>query len=270
MHDNRAFRTIFTLPRLRASSTTALTVPKVPEPKVVTGDSEVDAMLWLHQLVNIGDAALNEHALRAAGKLKSSPEELRRRYQDILCSQSHGSAIVVALQTMNFGNLEAQAKNATERLKKEHESLRRFGSVDALFDNTAAEAACVDALSGLDTNDGSILGYDEKKADARFARTTALAPATIADCLHGMKFWKTLYWLRAPFGYGDPAPEGAAHDDFLFRRLAVITPRSKAEALAALACVENQDFDRTEAPAILRNLVGSGWRVRAESESVVD
>lgn len=270
MKNNRAFRAIFTLPPLRTSSATALTVPKMPEPKVVTGDSEVDAMLWLQQLVNIGDAVLIEHALRAARKLKSSPEDLRRRYQDILHSQSQGSAIVVALQTMNFGNLEAQAKNATERLKKEHEALSRFGSVDALFDNTAAEAACIDALSGLATNDGSILGYDEKKADARFSRKPALVPATIADCLHGMKFWKTLYWLRAPFGYGDPASEGSAHDDFLFRQLAFVTPRSKAEALAALDCVENQDFDRTEAPAILRNLVGSGWCVRTELEAVVD
>lgn len=270
MRNNRAFRAIFTLPPLRASRATALTVATMPESKSVTGDREVDAMLWLQQVVNTGDAVLIEHTLRAAKKLKSSPEDLRRRYQDILHSQSQGSAIVVALQTMNFGNLEAQAKNATERLKKEHEALSRFGSVDALFDNTAAEAACVDALSGLDKEDGSLLVYDEKKVDARFARKAELVPATIADCLHGMKFWKTLYRLRAPFGCGDPAPEGSAHDDFLFRQLAFITPRSKVEALAALDCVESQDFDRTEAPAILRNLVGSGWCVRAELEAVAD
>lgn len=57
--DNAKLRAFFRLPEPTASASTALQ-PQVapPEPVSVTGDQDMDAMLWLRQVVQSGDAGL--------------------------------------------------------------------------------------------------------------------------------------------------------------------------------------------------------------------
>ncbi len=69
MQDNQAFRALFTLPPIQPSASTSLTVPEMPAPKVVTGDREVDAVLWLQECVRTGHQALIDKALEAAKKI---------------------------------------------------------------------------------------------------------------------------------------------------------------------------------------------------------
>ena len=57
--DNAKLREFFRLPEPTASTSTALQPPVAPpEPVAVTGDRDMDAVLWLRQVVQSGDAGL--------------------------------------------------------------------------------------------------------------------------------------------------------------------------------------------------------------------
>lgn len=49
--DNPRHRAMFTLPPLQSSGETLPAVPELPPQQVVTGDKEIDALLWLRQVI---------------------------------------------------------------------------------------------------------------------------------------------------------------------------------------------------------------------------
>lgn len=102
MQDNQAFRALFTLPPIQPSNSTALAVPEMPMPKVVTGDREVDAVLWLQECVRTGHPALIDKALEAAKKITTPMEDLSLRYSQHLMRQNR-SSMMAALCSMGFG-----------------------------------------------------------------------------------------------------------------------------------------------------------------------
>lgn len=263
MQDNQAFRELFSLPPIQASTSTALTVPETPAPKVVTGDRELDAVLWLRDCIKTGHEGLMATALEAFGKICTPADQLQKRYDAWLLESSAGNSFGVFLRGMGFSDLAGLAQTSREHFARRHDALARFGSVKNLFRDTAAEAACKKALRGLKrSKPHGWLEYDSEQTDARFSAHQALAPHTLADCLHGMEFSTTLYWIRHACepNAGDHWPAFQAHDDFCFRSLARIPPCSKEEALAVLEFLEAREYmDRDETPAILRNLVASGW-----------
>lgn len=261
MQDNQALRALFSLPAINASVSTSLVVPEVPKPKNETGDREVDAVLWLQDVVRTGHQPHIEMALEAAKRIKTPMKELGLRYGSYLMRQ-HGSSVMAAFGSMGFGELESNARAAIERKAKQHVALSRFGSIDALFGETAAETACKKALRGVKRKKGSLCLYDHQQAEERFARKPDLIPQTLTDCLHEQAYWRELYWLRAPFDgcASDPHPAGEAHDDYCFAMLAKIAPRTKGEALAVFEYLEEHDAtDRKEGPDIIRNLISGGW-----------
>lgn len=260
MQDNQAFRALFSLPPIQASASTALTVPEMPAPKVVTGDREVDAVLWLQECVRTGHQALIDKALEAAKKITTPIQDLGLRYGQHLMRQ-HGSSMMAAMGSIGFGELESQAKGAIERQRKQHVALSHFGTVEALFSDTPAEAACKKAIRGVKRlKDRAYNDYDMEQVAERFAKKADLQPHTLSDCLYGRDYWNQLYWLRAPFGNGDAPAYTQAHDDLCFATLAKIAPRSKDESLAVLVHMEERDAEgREESPRILRNLVTGGW-----------
>lgn len=263
MQDNQAFRELFSLPPIQASTSTALTAPETPAPKVVTGDRELDAVLWLRECIKTGHAALIAPALDAFKKIRTPPDELEKRYCAWLRENSGGNPFAVIFGGMGFANLAGLAQKSSEQLARRHDAIARFGSVENLFKDTRAEAACKKALRGLKrSKPHGWLEYDSEQTDARFSAHQALAPRTQADCLHGMEFSTTLYWIRHACepNAGDHWAAFQAHEDFCFRSLARIAPCSKEEALAVLEYLEAREYmDRDETPAILRNLVASGW-----------
>ena len=261
MQDNQAFRALFSLPPIQASTSTALTVPETPAPKVVTGDREIDAVLWLQECVRTGHQVLIDKALEAAKKIATPMKDLGLRYGQYLMRKHSGSMMIAAMGSMGFGELESQAENAIERRRKQHAALSHFGTVEALFSDTPAEAACKKALRGVKRiKDGIFNYYDLEQVAERFAKRPDLQPNTLADCLHGRDYWNKLYWLRAPFGNGDSPVYAQAHDDHCFAMLAKIAPRAKDESLAVLVHLEGKEaLDRSEAPTILRNLIAGGW-----------
>lgn len=261
MQDNQAFRALFSLPPIQASGSTALTVPEMPAPKVITGDREIDAVLWLQECVATGHQLLIDKALEAAKKITTPMKALGTRYGQYLARQ-HGDSFIAALGSMGFGQLEEQAKGAIEKKQKQHVALSRFGTVEALFNDTPAEAACKKALRGVKRfKDRAYNDYDMEQVAERFAKKADLQPHTLSDCLYGLAYWDELYKLRSPFSEcGDPPSHGQAHDDHCFSLMAAIAPRSKDEALAVHDYMEEHDVvGRTEVPSILRNLISGGW-----------
>jgi len=260
MQDNQALRSLFTLPPVQTSSSTALAVPEMPSPKVVTGDREVDAVLWLQECIRTGHEALIAKALEAAKKITTPMEELSLRYGQYLARQK--GAFAAALGSMSFGELERQASSAIDKKNKKHEALSRFGSIEALFADTPAEATCKQALHRAKRGPGKLPWnqYDHEHAAKCFLKSPALAPATLSDCLYALGYWRALYWQRDPFDCGDSGPAAQEHDNFCFARLAVLAPRGKEEALTVLEYLEEHEgADREEGPAILRNLIAGGW-----------
>lgn len=256
--NNAAFRALFSLPPIRESSSTDLTIPTMPPQTAITGDDEVDAMLWLQAVVDTGNQALIDKALEAAKRINTPMKTLADRYSEHIM-RSGGHIMQAVFATMGFGELEARAGGAIAKAARRHEALSRFGSEAALFCKTPAEEACERALRGLEQvkTKGGWHEFDAAQADARFA-AHQLTPHTLADVLYVHDYGAALYSLRhaASPDASDHWPEFQEHEDHAFRMLARIPPRDTAEALAVLDHLEkNGLMDRTETSSILRNLI---------------
>ena len=259
--DNQAFRSLFTLPPVQTSASTALTVPEMPEPKVVTGDRELDAVLWLRDCIKTAHPALIDKAMGAFRQIKTPAKELEDRYCAWLRASSGGNPFAVVFGGLGFARLDDLAKDSIKRKARRGEAMARFGSAEEIFKLTPAEVLCKRSLSGLKESK-TWRKYDADAAARRFATVPDLVPHTLADCLHQQEYCDSLYWLRNEIDRdsSDPVLELGAHDDYCFAMLAKITPRTKDEALAVLAHIEQNDAkDREETPAILRNLITGGW-----------
>jgi hypothetical protein len=253
--DNPKHRELFTLPPIKASAGTDLAVPELPPQEAVTGDKEVDALLWLRSVIKTGQAAHIEKAMLAAERIKTPLDDLEKRYTKIMIAKHPGS-LSAAFASIGFADLKGLARRSVEDACKRQEAHSRFG--DNLFADTPAERFCADALAGLDRGDSWT--FDAAEVDARFAECADLLPHTLSDCLHELAYWSDLYWLRAAVsdcGTGDPSPEAGARADFAFRSLARIRARTKDEAIAVFRYVADPDqMGRDEANDILLNLIG--------------
>lgn len=263
--DNPAFRALFTLPPVRVSASTALVVPEMPPQEIVTGDREVDAVLWLQAVVKTGNPDLIAKALQARRFIKTPMKVLGDRYAEYVMRQSNGDTMGAAFASMGFGELERKAAAATERATRRHEALARFGSVDALFEKTPAEQACERALRGAKKfkwgSKDAFNGFNSTDAAQRFAKYIELTPHTLSDCLHALAYAHEIYDLRAASepNSGEHWPAFQEHSDFTFACMASIAPRSKDEALRVLDYLDEDRMARTESPAILRNLIAGGF-----------
>lgn len=252
--DNARQRELFSLPPIKASAETLPSVLELPPQQAVTGDAEVDALLWLREVINTGQAALIERAMEAAKRIRTPLAELAKRYRDHLTATQPGN-LFAALMSFNMEDLEGLAAKAIERERRRIEGAARFG--DALLLDTEAERFCIEVLAGLKADR---MGFFDKDAVAeRFNARPELLPHTLADCLHELDYWRRLYWLRNAVDRdaSDSAPEAYARECFVFGLLALIRPRDKAEALAVLRyLLDQQRKDDSETDAILANLIG--------------
>jgi hypothetical protein len=259
--DNLKHRELFSLPPMVASASTAVVVPELPAQQVVTGDKEIDAVLWLQQVVSTGQPDLIAKAMEAKARIKTPMEKLEKRYRDILTAKNPGN-LFAALSSFGFGNLEDQAKRAVRRNVLATEALARFGSETGVFTNTPAEDFIVAALDGVKFEGRHGLPEFTPKVARAFRAHPGYLPHTLSDCLHELVYWSNLYRLRHAVckDAGDGIHEEWVRRDFVFELMATIRPRSKHEALAVMKYMmgngEGDDhMDRTGAEAILLNLV---------------
>lgn len=253
--DNEAHRALFTLPPITASAETLPSVPELPPQQRVTGDKEVDALLWLRSIINTGQAALIERAMEAAKKIKTPPDVLEKRYREYLTTTNPGN-LFAALSSFSFADLESLSVQAIKQHRQRLEGVARFGG--ALMDDTEAEVFCIEALRGLEA-DGKFGDFAKDEAADRFSAHSDLLPHTQADCLRELDYWHQLYLLRHAVDRdcSDGPPEASARDWFVFGLLAEIRPRDKQEALAVFRYMVSSDRnDMKESEAILCNLIG--------------
>ncbi|WP_233425955.1 hypothetical protein [Pseudomonas monteilii] len=253
--DNEQHRAMFTLPPINASTETLPSVPELPPQEVVTGDKEVDAVLWLRSIISTGQIALIERAMEGAKKIRTPLDVLEKRYRDYLVATNPGHPFA-AMSSFGFADLDALATRAIEQHRLRLEGTARFG--DALLADTEAESFCIDALRGLLAT-GQFGDFDKGQVADRFNAHPELLPHTLADCLYELDYWDQLYRLRNAVDRdaSDGPPEATARDWFVFGLLAQIRPRDKAEALVVFRyLVASQRDDMAESEAILCNLIG--------------
>lgn len=252
--DNAKHRELFSLPPIRESEETLPSVPELPPQEDITGDREVDAVLWLHQVINTGNAALIERAMEGARKIKTPLTVLQQRYKQYLID-TYPDNPLAAFGAYGFSDLEGLAIAAIERQRLQVEAIARFG--DRLMSDTPAEAFCVEVLAGLEFSE-AYLPFDEASVAERFKAHPELIPQTLADCLHELKYWKHLHRLRSASckEYCQPLEEVTSRDWFVFGLLAEIRPRDTEEAKAVLRyLLECGRRDVIGADAILENII---------------
>ena len=253
--DNEAHRALFSLPPIRHSSQTLPAVPELPPQQRVTGDKEVDAVIWLRQVIGTGQAALIEKAMQGAKKIKTPLKEVEKRYQAWLMKENPGS-LFAALSSFDFANLEGLAKKSIEKAARQHEARSRFG--DELVAETPAESFCITALHRLKADRMDF--YADADVDKRFQAHPELLPQTLTDCLRELAYWQDLYWLRNSVDShsSDGPREAYARSRFAFRCLGRIRTSGKTEAVSVLKYLTD-DRDRLndgDTEAILFNLLG--------------
>lgn len=254
--DNEAHRAMFSLPPMRDSAETLPVVPELPPQKRVTGDKEVDAVLWLREVIGTGQAALIDKAMEGAKKIKTPLDKLEKRYRDWL-TQNHPGNLFAALSSFDFANLEGLATKSIQKAARQHEARSRFG--DDLFAETPAESFCITALHGVEPGRRGFV--DDGVADERFMQHPELLPQTLTDCIREIAYWNNLNSLRYSVdSYDEAPPEAYARRCFAYRMLGRIRPRSKDEALTVLRWMledkQNKMGSSDDADAILLNLIG--------------
>ena len=258
--DNAKLREFFRLPEPTASTCTALQPPVAPpEPVAVTGDNDLDAMLWLRQVVQSGDAGLIARAMQAAERIKTPAQELEKRYGDFIMRESKGNTMAAVFGSIGFANLKGLAERVLDKQQRRTEALARFGSMDGVFATLAQEQFCMDVLAPVPVATGVWGSIDQAQANAAFAQHPDMVPHTLADCLHELEYWDALYRLRHGWdNAGDELPEVYARRCYLDSHcLSTIRPKSRAEAKAVLRFMaKNEMLDRSETDAVLENLVG--------------
>lgn len=254
--DNERLRAMCSLPPIRVSAETLPAAPTLPQQQKVTGDGEIDAVLWLRECISTGQAVMIDLAMQQVKKIKTPLGELEERYRKLVVRANPGN-LFAAMNTFGFADLEMLAEKSKKKAALRHEAYSRFG--DRVFEPTAAEQYCIDTLNGVGLDRYGFI--DDEAAAERFRADPDMLPNTLADCLHEMRYWDELSSLRYAFGTtdGDPPQEVSARRSFLFSCMATIRPRSKDESLQVLRwMIEDKQnrFDRTHTDAILLNLIG--------------
>lgn len=258
--DNPRLRKFFLLPEPVASNCTALQPPVAPpKPTTTTGDQDLDAMLWLRQVVHTGDTALIAKAMQAAERIQTPAKDLEKRYGDYLMQQSGGNSLVAAFGSIGFSDLKGLANRVLDKQQRRMDALARFGSEQAVFADTAQEHFCIEALALVPMTDEGWPQCEQAQANAAFAQHADLVPHTLSDCLYELEFWGALYHLRNGWdNTGDELPEVYARRCYIDEHcMATIRPKSREEAKTVLRYMAEHDmFGRTETDAVLENLIG--------------
>lgn len=249
--DNPRHRAMFTLPPWQSRETLP-TVPDLPPQQVVTEDKEIDALLWLRQVIETGDPVRIEQAKEAACRITTPLDELERRYgRWLVASTGH---VMAGLGSIGFANLDSLAERTIKRRAREAEAIGRFG--DQLWYDTPAEVFCLETLRTVERVEWD---YPPEQVADRFKVRPELMPHTLSDCLHELAYWNDLHYLRKACdtsGDYEHRMESSARDWFIFGLLAELRPRTREEAKDTLRyLMASERHDMPEADQIMENLV---------------
>lgn len=255
--DNLNHRRLFALPPIKPSvpSSAAPALRALPEQRTVTGDKELDAMLWLREVVETGQVNNIALALEAAKKISTPAKELEKRYGEYLV-RSTGGHLIAGLFSIGFADLEKLAMRSLERVSLAAEASARFDG-DFIFENTPAEQFCIQALKRC-KGFKHYTQYDKEEVAKRFRKSSELMPQTLSDCLYEIDYWQSLYRLRKAVGkdMGDGLDQAIVREWFVESLLSKIPPRTAEEAEKTLEYAEHSEgIEHDGLIAIARNLL---------------
>lgn len=249
LSDNPKHRLMFTLPAIKHSASTQLAAFVMPSQREVTGDKEIDAVLWLREVIATGDPLAIDRALQAVANIKTPLAEIEKRYASHL--RKNGGSMFAAFKAIGFADINAHVEKSKTTALRKAEAAARFGDDPDLM--TEAERWVIRVLDGVDVG---LMDSDRSEIADRFKQHPELMPHTLADCLHELSFWDELYWLKQAADAGEPAQECYEREHFIFDLMAEIRPRSREEATAVLQyIIDHERKDDEHADAILFNLV---------------
>lgn len=250
LSDNPKHRLMFTLPAIKHSASTQLAAFVMPVQRTVTGDLEIDAVLWLREVIATGDPLAIDRALAAVANIKTPLAEIEARYANHL-RKNGGSNVFAAFGAMGFADINAHVEKSKTTALRKAEAAARFGDDPDIM--TEAERWAIRVLDGVDVG---LMNKSQAEIADRFKQHPELMPHTLADCLHELNFWNDLYWLKMAADAGEPAHETYERGYFVFDLMAEIRPRSREEATAVLQyIIDNERKDDCSADAVLLNLV---------------
>ena len=248
--DNPKHRLMFTLPAIKHRASTQLTAFVMPVQREVTGDKEIDAVLWLREVISTGDPLAIDTALAAVANIKTPLAEIETRYANHL-RKNGGGNMFAAFKSIGFADIEDHVKRSKATALRKAEAAARFGDDPDLM--TEAERWAIRVLDGVDVE---LMDSDRSGIADRFKQHPELMPHTLADCLYELSFWDDLYWLKMAADAGEPAQETYERGYFVFDLMAEIRPRNREEATAVLQyIIDNERKDDRSTDAVLFNLV---------------
>ncbi|MDE9553337.1 helix-turn-helix domain-containing protein [Xenorhabdus bovienii] len=281
MTDNTAHKTLFTIPEPRYSTALA-TVKPLPVQRTITGNKQVDAYLWVLEVIKTNEPAHLEAAEEGLKKLKITPKAAQQKYSDYLM-KSGAHPFQIAFGTMSMDNPQGYINSAKEQIKKASQVRAAFASYEATLELTEPEKLMlVGELADIyepfyywnetEQAEGCMHGDRICETDKlRQERAKGFAeqlpePHTLSDVVREFLYWDWLYQMRNvaakeldPGGYGD-SDRYYIYDrqDYLEGKLATIQAVNRQEAIDVCKWVleEERFHDRELADRIILNLVG--------------
>ncbi|CRI63747.1 conserved hypothetical protein [Thiocapsa sp. KS1] len=264
---NPEHQRLFSIPSPQTSASRELSVASIlPEAEAVTGDRQVDAMLWLARVCKTAtDLATLGKAVEAAKRIKADPEKLRDRYQQWLIKQGAG-AFQTVFATMSLGDIDAKAEAARERIATNAEGIAIFGSFETAMEPTEAERMILETAGPMPP------GYGYEWPAEAFAGIFARSvnPWTLSDVLAERAYFDWLYKTRKAM-FATANPDDYMGDDdapiearryWMMSLLTTIEPVDDAErTVVAQAAVAKgfSDFSK-DTIAVLAHLCGAKVR----------
>ncbi len=259
---NPAHQALFAIPTPTTSDSTALSVPRpLPEQTRITGDLEVDAVLWLRQICKTAtDTAALDLALEGAKRITTPPNELEKRYSRLMVEQG-AHPMQAALGSFNLADIGQHVSRARQRIEWTALGLAVFGSYEATMGDTPPERMLARTAPAA-LPDGDPWRWTDEQRAGVFA--ASVNPATLSEAVDELRYWRWLHDIRRhadatqyPGSYAaDETVLVAERQRFVEFLLCELPPVGRAEAAAVADALPGLGFDFERENPILRHLIG--------------
>lgn len=183
---------LFAIPEPTPSPSTGLVVPSLPEPEPVTGDRDVDTMLWLrHVCKTARDPITLELAMEAAEQITTPAKALEDRYAAWLHQQA-AHPFQVAFATIGLADIKHHVAAARERIKVHNEGLAVFGSYHQALAPTPAEQMLERTAGTLP--DKPVWELEDSELGPVF--TDCINPTTLTEAAAELRYWSWIGTVR--------------------------------------------------------------------------
>jgi len=186
---NPVHQFMFSIPKFSViENPVSLPSKKIPQKRVITGDQDVDTVLWLSEICSTtNDFADLEKVLEVAKQITTPANELTERYRDFKL-KSGAQGITVVLGLFGFGEIDNYVKSARYRINKTSEVMKLFGSCEAAMSPTAPERMLMNTTAATEDELFSVR-VDET---ATFF-SSSVNPGTLTEVLNEIRYW---LWLK--------------------------------------------------------------------------